>query len=111
MPRCTATVMGPRVHSWRCTRNAVVERDGKGYCRQHDPEAVKAKRKKESEARDAEQRADERRRREAEARCQALGAGTPHYHVPWTGMGGYNGSVLLTADEADALIARLKEHK
>jgi hypothetical protein len=31
---------------WRdhgCSRKAAVERDGKGYCRQHDPEAVKAR--------------------------------------------------------------------
>ena len=27
----------------QCPRKATVQRDGKGYCRQHDPEAVKAR--------------------------------------------------------------------
>ncbi len=30
-------------HRTRCSRTAKVDRDGKGYCRQHDPEAQKAR--------------------------------------------------------------------
>jgi uncharacterized Zn finger protein (UPF0148 family) len=30
-------------HSRHCTRPGVIERDGKLYCKQHDPEAVKAR--------------------------------------------------------------------
>lgn len=41
---CQATVFGPRVHSWQCTRKPSVWRDGKGYCKQHDPKAVEARR-------------------------------------------------------------------
>lgn len=41
--RCAETVMGD-FHGHQCTRPAVVHRDGIGYCRQHDPEAVRAKR-------------------------------------------------------------------
>jgi hypothetical protein len=41
--RCCKTLWGPRGNSWQCTRNAVVERDGKGYCKQHDPVAEKAR--------------------------------------------------------------------
>ncbi len=31
--------------SGRCARRGVIQRDGKWYCRQHDPEAVSARRK------------------------------------------------------------------
>ena len=28
-------------HKYQCSRNAVVERDGKPFCKQHDPEYIK----------------------------------------------------------------------
>lgn len=31
-------------HHHPCSRKGVIERDGKWYCKQHDPEAVKARR-------------------------------------------------------------------
>ena len=40
--RCSATVWS-NYHDNRCSRKAVVQRDGKGYCRQHDPDAVTAR--------------------------------------------------------------------
>lgn len=41
---CSATVYGERVQHWGCNRRAVVTREGRAYCRQHDPVAVDAKR-------------------------------------------------------------------
>lgn len=35
---CQARVFGERVHSWQCSRKGTVEREGKWYCKQHDPE-------------------------------------------------------------------------
>lgn len=43
--QCSATIWGERVQSWHCQRKAVVIRDGKPYCKIHDPEYIKAKRK------------------------------------------------------------------
>jgi len=41
-PPCSEQVWSSGYWGHRpCTRNGVVERDGKWYCRQHDPEAVK----------------------------------------------------------------------
>lgn len=42
-------------HKGQCQRNGVIERDGKWYCKQHDPEAVKAK----EEAKRAQWRAEQ----------------------------------------------------
>lgn len=43
-PRCHGSVYRPNMpigRSWgRCSRNGVIERDGKHYCRQHDPEVA-----------------------------------------------------------------------
>lgn len=40
--RCLATIYGDGRGGQRCARKAKVERNGKWYCRQHDPEARKA---------------------------------------------------------------------
>ena len=42
MERCCKRVYRDR-RSHPCSRNGYVERDGKWYCKQHDPEAVNAK--------------------------------------------------------------------
>ena len=40
--RCSAEVMGEGGwHRRPCARNGVIQRDGKWYCKQHDPVAVK----------------------------------------------------------------------
>ena len=41
--RCSARVYGPRADSWGCMRKATVERNGKWYCKVHDPEYKAAK--------------------------------------------------------------------
>ena len=40
--------------SHQCSRNGVVEHDGKWYCKQHSPNAVQTRRDKRSEAHKAE---------------------------------------------------------
>lgn len=43
---CSATVMSDRFYLSQCTRAGKVEREGKWYCRQHDPVAVAERRAK-----------------------------------------------------------------
>ncbi len=41
---CDAVSNGPRTMSWhQCYRKIAVTRDGKGYCKIHDPHAIRAK--------------------------------------------------------------------
>lgn len=57
-PQCCAAIykgsVGIRSRYASCTRAGKVERDGKWYCGQHDPEAVKARRQKADERLDAQ---------------------------------------------------------
>jgi hypothetical protein len=46
MNTCCARVRINDWHSGNCGKDATVERDGKWYCRRHDPEVIKAKRAK-----------------------------------------------------------------
>ncbi len=70
MPRCDAHVYsGWRGH--QCARNGVIERDGKFYCRQHDPVTVQQKRDDRSKAMDDRFAAMDARHKEA-ARIAAL---------------------------------------
>lgn len=70
MPRCDGRVhSGWRVH--QCARNGVVEHDGKFYCKQHDPVAVRQRDADRSAAWDAQWAAKEAQRKEA-ARIAAL---------------------------------------
>ena len=41
--RCSVTILGERVLSWQCLKMAIVIRNGKAYCKIHDPEYIKAK--------------------------------------------------------------------
>ena len=41
--QCSQTVFGERCDSWTCRKNAVVNRDGKPYCKIHNPEYIKAR--------------------------------------------------------------------
>ena len=56
--RCSVTVFDNRCGMWQCARNASVERDGKSYCWQHDPERVAAEKAKSKKRWDAEFEAD-----------------------------------------------------
>ena len=52
--RCSAQVSLDSWHYGQCSRKATVMRDGKYYCRIHDPEYIKAK----DEEREAKYRAE-----------------------------------------------------
>ena len=88
-----------------CSRKGVVERDGKWWCRQHDPVAKKA--------RDEERRAKNRAAAEWEAGLKQaalevaarLGAGSPRVN-PITFK--YDGGITLTLEQARELAARLE---
>jgi len=43
--QCQQHVFGERGFRWQCQKRAIVDRDGKHYCKIHDPEYIKAKRK------------------------------------------------------------------
>ena len=83
-----------------CSRTGTVERNGRWYCTQHDPEKAAQRR----EAREARYRAQhaavEAIRHEAQALAARLGAGTPHY-----ANGRYERALVLTFDEVERLIA------
>lgn len=67
-PKCCKRIFGKYspFHGSPCSRKGVVERDGKWYCRQHDPEAVKARRLA-SDAKYEAEWAAERKKRVREA--------------------------------------------
>lgn len=88
-----------------CQRNGSVERDGKWWCKQHDPEAVKARREAKRAKSNAEREADEALRLRGQALALKLG-GQPamNFHTFK-----YTGGVTLSQEQAEALVARLEE--
>jgi hypothetical protein len=100
---CSATVFGDRVQMWTCSRSGVVQRNGKWFCRQHDPE----EQRKRQEARDAkwraERSADEIVEREAAMLCRRIGCGHRHWHDGKT-----QRSIVISFDEARELARRLE---
>lgn len=114
--RCRAAVASdsraPIFH--QCLRKVAVWRsvDGEkgkiGFCSQHDPERRAQRDAKAAQARKAAEGEDNRRHTEGQRRAKALGGGSPHYQPGWGGqLGRYTGGIVLTAEQADALIARL----
>ena len=75
--RCTYALVykGRSMFAHRCERRAVFVRDGKGYCRQHDPITIKVKRdakNAEWQAAREEERAERDRTRHRLATWEAL---------------------------------------
>lgn len=106
-PRCSQVVM-KEYHAWQCERSGVVERNGKHYCRQHDPERLAADRRREKEVRETYQQ--QQKEIEAEGRRLAALLGVPgdvHYHVPLRGreMGGYVRALVVPFEDLKRLIA------
>ena len=62
--QCSAEVCGEGqwgvFHPYRCSRKATVEREGKQYCKQHDPVAIEAGHKTRSAKREAKWAAEEK---------------------------------------------------
>lgn len=103
-PRCSETIID-RFHSYGCTRRAVVERKGKGYCRQHDPEAIAARRKAATDAWRAQAEVERSAEARSQAVCDRLGVGSPS----WASLKriGTVPRVRLTIEEAEGLALRL----
>lgn len=52
--------------------------------------------------------ASEANGRAAKKLCKRLGVGEPYYRIPLRGQSGYDGSVLLSAEDAEKLAVRLE---
>ena len=109
--RCSKLIYSPGMfRGAQCYYTMKVMRDNKPYCNKHDPEQVKAKR----DARSAKWQAEHDAQRQIEASASALaatlGAGRPEYST-LSGKGRYTGSIVLTADEVQQIIARLTKAK
>lgn len=59
--QCQYRVYGDRGQSWQCQKKAVVERDGKFYCKIHSPEYIAEKKRKWNESYDRERAENEKR--------------------------------------------------
>lgn len=107
---CSATVFGPRVHSWPCGRRGVINRAGKWYCRQHDPEATKARREKSNAAFDARNRTGEDHCEEGRRIAAALGVEAhTHYHRSKRFLDcGFTRSLVIDFDECLKLVEKLR---
>lgn len=89
-----------------CSRKAVVERDGKAYCRQHDPEVERLRRAKQEAEYQARRAEQERLFHISKLNISLLGAGQPHMD-PIRGM--WTGGVVLDKTEAAELARKLGE--
>lgn len=107
-PYCSATVYGPRVQSWGCQRRGVVQRNGKLFCRQHDPEAVKVRLDKRQAVWKSEERKHHSIEAEAESLAKQLGCGRSHWYNAYRGQSGYTSDLLLSFAEVKGLIERLQ---
>lgn len=105
--RCQKQVWDRDSHwgSYQCSRRGVVERDGKLYCKQHDPEAVKARQAERDAKAGARYAAKIAAKQDAAELAAQLGAGVPHYNPV---SDSFNGSIVLSRDEVLALIERLE---
>lgn len=101
--RCTMNVWRRQTGYGGCERRGVVKRDGMLYCTQHDPEAVAAREAERIAAIREQLALRNRLANEAAQRCSKLLVGRPYRPE-----GGPTGGVVLTAEEADVLIARME---
>ena len=105
--RCSKMIYSPGMfRGVQCSHTMKVMRNEKPYCNKHDPEKVQARQDTRSAKWQAEYDAQEQVRASAAALAAALGAGRPEYST-LSGKGRYTGSIVLTAEEVQQLIARL----
>lgn len=72
-PRCSARTYDPRlVDGFQCSRNGKVERDGRWYCAQHDPEAKAARQRAIEEQARADRMARQEKVDAADVVCDTL---------------------------------------
>lgn len=109
-PECSATVFGPRVHSWQCQRTGVIKRYGKWYCKQHDPEAVEARRQARDAEFDASRRASGVIYDEGRKLAKTLGVNGDVYYStngPFS-THGYTRHLVLSFDDCRKLVEKLQ---
>lgn len=105
---CCVTVYGERVTRWACQRYATVERKGKWYCTQHDPEKVKARNAARHNAYEMRQAANARVDVRATELGQQLGCADPvSPHFNHSGAFAYTERLIISYADAERLIARL----
>lgn len=106
--RCAKMVYSSGMfHGTMCSRAGTIERDGKLWCKQHDPERVAARRAAQAAKWDAEHQAQREVEAEAMSLAKALGVGRPEYST-LSGKGCYTGGIVLTAEEAQRVIGWLE---
>ncbi len=108
--RCSKRIFdGSRVDfgGHMCRKKATIERDGKPWCKLHDPERVAAKRAEREARWNAEHDAQKQVEASALALAAALGVGRPEYST-LSGKGGYTGGIVLSAEEAQRVIGWLE---
>lgn len=88
-----------------CSRIGCIERNGKWWCAQHDPERVAARQAALHAKWEAERAAQDQVKVSAEQLAKTLGIGLPEYSRI---NGGYTGRIVLTAEEAKRVIGWLE---
>lgn len=114
--RCVEAVHeeGRGVGFYQCLRKAIVQRDGHGYCRQHDPAAVAARRKASELRWQERENANDATEREAKRLAALLGVnGRAEYYSHPTSLSksGYLRNVVISFEDAEKLITRLGKKK
>lgn len=114
-PVCSQTIWGARVQSWPCPRKGVVERQGKWYCKQHDPELRIVRDAKEFEEQQAAQARGERIEQEGNRIAVALGIEASVHFIrggSWRdSTDGVREYLVISFDELRKLLARLEAGK
>ena len=106
-PKCCKLIYGTGTfNSPSCSRSGVIQRNGKLWCKQHDPEKVAARRAAQSAKWEAEHEAQNQVRRAAVDLAAELGVGLPEYST-YSGKGRYTGGITLSAEEARRVIGWL----
>lgn len=110
--QCSQEVFGERVTHWRCLRAGRVERKGKWYCTQHDPERIKARVIKESSERQEAQRRGRRIDQEGQRIAKVLGVAATTFFsyraAPCDSTDGVRESLVITFDQLRRLTERVE---
>ena len=106
-PSCSTRIYGDRVQSWICSRVGIVERNGKWFCKQHDPESVAGKRAVKDAARRAKAAADESIIAEASRLAAALGVKGNADWTRWAtpSLSGPTRNLVMSFEDAEKLAA------
>lgn len=111
-PRCSKQVLPPQMwfHTHQCTRRGVVQREGKWYCKQHDPEKEKAKRDAQQVEWKAERDESNKNEADADKLIKRLGfGGSPYFgRRSYPDKSGYRRAIVLTFDEVERIITALR---